>query len=42
MLHEYRLTSYPDLVEGQKFDRVVLGVTYSEFTALNLTSLQKK
>ncbi len=42
MLYKYCLKCHPDLVEGQKFNTVVLDVTCREFTALNLTSLQKE
>jgi UDP-N-acetyl-D-galactosamine dehydrogenase len=39
--HEYGLTCHPELVEGQKFDAVVLGVAHKEFLNLDLASLQK-
>jgi UDP-N-acetyl-D-galactosamine dehydrogenase len=40
--HEYDLTCNRELVEGQKFDAVVLGVAHKEFLKLDLASLQKE
>ena len=40
--HEYGLTCHPALVEGQKFDSVVLGVAHKEFKVLDISKLQKK
>ncbi|RRT93462.1 nucleotide sugar dehydrogenase [Empedobacter falsenii] len=34
--HEYNLTSLPELVEGQKYDAIVLTVAHKEFAALDL------
>jgi len=42
VLHEYGLTCHRELVEGQKFDTIVLGVAHKEFSSLNLASLQKE
>ncbi len=39
--HEYNLTCNSELVEGQKFDVIVLGVSHKEFVSLELASLQK-
>jgi UDP-N-acetyl-D-galactosamine dehydrogenase len=38
--HEYNLDCHSELVEGQKFDTIVLGVAHKEFLDLNITSLQ--
>lgn len=35
--HEYNLTSHPELVEGQKYDAIVLTVAHKEFAALDLS-----
>lgn len=40
--HEYGLTCHPELVEGQKFDAVVLGVAHAAFLNLDLTTLLKQ
>lgn len=34
--HEYNLTSLPELIEGQKYDAIVLTVAHKEFAALDL------
>ena len=39
--HEYDLTCYSKLNEGQKFDAIVLGVAHKEFIGLELASLKK-
>lgn len=39
---EYNLVCHPELVEGQKFDAVVLGVAHKEFLKLDLASLQNE
>ena len=38
--HEYALTCSPELVEGQKFDAVVLTVAHKEFLSLDLDGLK--
>jgi UDP-N-acetyl-D-galactosamine dehydrogenase len=38
---EYGLKCHPELVEGQKFDAVVLGVAHDQFIDLDLSDLQK-
>lgn len=40
--HEYKLACHPELVEGQKFDAVVLGVAHSAFLELDFASLQNE
>ncbi len=40
--HEYGLTCHPELVEGQKFDAVVIGVAHTVFLNLDLASLLNK
>ncbi|UFH35772.1 nucleotide sugar dehydrogenase [Flavobacterium acetivorans] len=40
VMHEYGLACHPELVEGQQFDAVVLGVAHKEFLDLDLASLQ--
>lgn len=40
--HEYKLECHPELVEGQKFDAVVLAVAHKEFTALDFAALQNE
>lgn len=39
---EYGLICHPELVEGQKFDAVVLGVAHHEFLDLDLSQLQNE
>jgi len=39
--HEYKLVCHPELVEGQQYDAIVLGVAHQEFLELNLSKLQK-
>jgi UDP-N-acetyl-D-galactosamine dehydrogenase len=41
-MYEYGLTCHPELVEGQKFDTIVLGVAHKEFVSLDLDALQKE
>jgi UDP-N-acetyl-D-glucosamine/UDP-N-acetyl-D-galactosamine dehydrogenase len=41
VLKEYGLICYPELVEGQKFDAIVLGVAHANFLTMDLTKLQK-
>ncbi|WP_140937957.1 nucleotide sugar dehydrogenase [Sphingobacterium lumbrici] len=40
--HEYNLLCHPELVEGSRFDAVVLGVAHKEFLDLDLESLKKE
>ncbi|GGE00652.1 nucleotide sugar dehydrogenase [Planktosalinus lacus] len=42
VMHEYGLKSYPELVEGNAFDAIVLGVAHKEFLTLDLTPLKKE
>lgn len=39
--HEYNLLCHPELVEGSRFDAVVLGVAHKEFLDLDLDGLKK-
>ncbi|PTX44490.1 UDP-N-acetyl-D-galactosamine dehydrogenase [Christiangramia gaetbulicola] len=40
--HEYKLTCSPELVEGQKFDAVVLTVAHKEFLSMDLDALKNE
>lgn len=40
--HEYNLDCHPELVQGQKFDAIVLGVAHKEFLDLDVKALQKE
>jgi UDP-N-acetyl-D-galactosamine dehydrogenase len=40
--HEYSLSCHPELIAGQQFDAVVLGVAHKEFVSLDLAALQKE
>ena len=40
VLHEYRLICHQDLVEGQKFDAIVLGVAHTAFLTLDLSKIR--
>jgi len=40
--HEYNLICHPELVEGQKFDAVVLAVAHKEFLKMDLDGLKKE
>jgi UDP-N-acetyl-D-galactosamine dehydrogenase len=39
--HEYGLTCHSELVAGQKFDAVVLGVAHNEFLSIDFKAIQK-
>lgn len=39
--HEYNLTCHPELVEGSRYDAIVLGVAHKEFLDLDLEALKK-
>ncbi|NBL64813.1 nucleotide sugar dehydrogenase [Flavobacterium sp. NST-5] len=41
LLHEYNLESHSTLIDGKKFDAVVLGVAHNEFKTLNFDTLKK-
>ena len=40
--HEYGLTCHSELVAGQKFDAVVLGVAHNEFLSIDFKAIQKE
>lgn len=40
VLKEYGLICHPELVEGQKFDAIVLGVAHANFLTIDLSKLQ--
>ena len=40
--HEYNITSYPELVEGQKYDAIILTVAHTEFLDLDLSQFLKE
>lgn len=40
--HEYHLVCNPKLIDGQKFDAIVLGVAHNEFKDLDFNSLKKE
>ncbi len=40
--HEYNLICHPELVEGQKFDAVVLAVAHKEFLKMDMDGLKKE
>ena len=42
VMHEYGYACQPELVEGQKFDAIILGVAHDEFRDLDFDSLKKE
>lgn len=42
VMHEYKLNCRPELIEGQKFDAIVLGVAHNEFKELDFDLLKKE
>ena len=42
VMHEYGLTCHPELVSGQKYDAIVLGVAHTTFLDLDLIALKNQ